>query len=178
MLSMLRKKVKLAKHIVKVIQNFSSSKDSNLALIIHVLYSLSFLLMIAIPAVSLSDSTAISPPTVNPINPPNSVLMMDSGAYNFDGTDSTWNSTFTTKRLCPSTYSPYFVFIPNITWDPDGGNAMQVVFNSLTTNSANYTVNFEKQYGQDSGGIAFTWVMYCYPSSMSVPGYLPYGGGF
>jgi hypothetical protein len=105
-------------------------------------------------------------------------IMLDAGYYNFDGSSSNWIGTLNTNRLCPTNYSPYFIFIPDATYNPDGGRAFLISYSSLTTNASNYSVHFNKQYGQDSGGIAFTWVMFCYPPSMSTPSYLPYGGGF
>lgn len=124
---------------------------------------------------SLADSTDVGPVTVTPFQTP---IMMDSGYYNFDSTSKTWVGVFNTHRLCPSQYSPYLTFIPNITWNPDPAAAFLITFRTITKNQANYTVSFNKQYGQDSGGIAFTWVLYCYPPNMNPPAYLPYGGNF
>lgn len=126
-------------------------------------------------AANTKDSSSIQTQGVTPYQTPK---MLDSGYYDFDGTFNDYLGYFRTNRVCPPSYSPYFTLTPNITWNPDNPAAFLLTPRSYTKHGSHYVVSFHKQYGQDSGGLAFTWVLYCYPPSIPVPGYLPYGGSF
>lgn len=119
-------------------------------------------------------------------------FLAGSGNYDFDGTSSgnpagSWQITFHTYNgnsyyySCPPNYTPYVMITPVKTWGADGGRCMTLTvanngissvacpFPSICLYGHYYSVTVNKTYGGDSGGIAFSWALYCYPPGAQVP---------
>lgn len=116
------------------------------------------------------------------------ILNEGSGYYAFDGTATSYQASFYTCStvkcfFCPSGYSPYIQLEPVMTWGPDPASCFTLV---VSTNPApayawdpagayqgTYLVYVNRTYGSDSGGVAFTWTLYCYPPGVPAPAYMP-----
>lgn len=116
------------------------------------------------------SSSTVQPLPVTPTAATSIILVYDIGVQSFGSSNANSSGSFSTTRKCPINYQPFFTLLPNIS-NPSGNGEIVLTYTSPPiSGNTNYTVNFKSKYGtMGNAGLAFSWVMYCYPPGRIVP---------